>query len=80
MSIDSLRKEYKDLSKSILRNEGLRHTEPSLIYSLDNNTANSFLMGLMIESIKLAWQENIEIHKPHLKIYTTFLLVRYISA
>lgn len=67
MTIDYLRKEYKNLSKRILKNKSLRHTEPSLIYSLDNNITNSFLIDLSIKSIKLAWQEIVEIDKLHLK-------------
>ncbi len=54
LGIKNLRKIYSLLSKCVLRDNQIRHFEPSLIYSKEDSTVTPELIDLIAESSKLA--------------------------
>ena len=59
---------YKLLSKLVLTTRGIRHYEPSIIHSVDDQSApNDFLMGLVSRVVPLAWAKKIQTPEKQLK-------------
>ena len=66
MHIDLWRKIYAKVSRKVLAKHRARHFEPGVIYSLNNETTNDFLVQLTAKASVLAWAEKIEEVNSHL--------------
>ena len=66
LGIKNLRKIYSLLSKCVLRDNQIRHFEPSLIYSKEDSTVTPKLIELIAESSKLASQTVLNCGKKNL--------------
>ena len=66
LGIKNLRKIYSLLSKCVLRDNQIRHFEPSLIYSKEDSTVTPKLIDLIAESSKLASQTVLNCGKKNL--------------
>ena len=60
MHIDLWRKIYAKVSRKVLAKHRARHFEPGVIYSLNNESTNEFLIQLTAKASQLAWAERIE--------------------
>jgi predicted O-methyltransferase YrrM len=59
MNANFWRKVYTRVSNRVLNSKLIRHQEPSLIFSPNNNDTNDFLINLAIEAIAYAWNNKI---------------------
>ena len=60
MRINFWRHIYNKVSRKVLAKHRVRHFEPGVIYSLDNDSTNEFLVRLAAKASELAWAEKIE--------------------
>lgn len=59
--IDLWRNWYSKLSRKVLRDNRIRHSMPSLVYSPEDLVTNEFLIGLAADAIRRAWSDKIDI-------------------
>ncbi|MBU3612842.1 methyltransferase [Polynucleobacter sp. MG-27-Goln-C1] len=59
---------YSKISRLILKNQSIRHFEPSLIHSVDDDIGpNIFLVELFLSAYKLAWESSVQVPNPELE-------------